>query len=960
MKNMNPNSADFPLQELLGETAWAQGLASSLVGAQGADDLLQETWAQAVASFPGEALRSPRAWFATLMRRRAYSRSRSERHRVDRELLVACQREQAPADVLLAREEKRAELIQALMALRPASSEVLVLRFFEELTPAAIAKQLGIPASTVRSRLQRGLDEMRANLEAQHGDDWQAWCVGILPAGWKPNPASASSWLLGKWMIAAAGLLVFGGGWWAWEIRSAFFDASSHESELAAQVGVLSEPSGERPEQQESAPTPAADRVAVVAPTEKQSAWLPLESTTRFYMLRGLCLDEDRKPVPDMTVTAFNLKGMPSVKSDRTGRFALPITDLRRGSGPLGIDPDEYLAEDVRIVFEGSTHRARFQRIDFGDAVEIDMGVVGCETAPHTIRGRVLDSLGLPVEKALVGLVLNVPQQIDLKEYFRTSISGDFIYPIGGLGLIQTERDGSFAIRGVPPQHWRVAIFHNGHDGFLADLFELKARPTHDLGEIQLNACKAEAAISGRVLTPGGQPASDVFVVVRAFYSDETIANLPMVITDASGRFLAPVPPGTKSRVKAVSPEGAVQVEGIGTGTEDLELLLVAREPSTGSPDPSPRGQVIGGRVRLNGEPIAGAWISCFAVPSHSKQGGPAPPNTGVHGDRPFATGRSTDQGIYEIAVPPGGSFTVIARAGSPTSFAGVRHLVETDDQEPGVQHLDLELHVPGQIAGRVDGPSGSSKPGAMVHALHEDGTRRSAAVGADNLFRFENVKPGGWQLSHDSATKSAEAGRLEVAVQSGQTGSAVLRLAGELVCDVSGRFLIDGKPPETAWTLGALVDLKRLNANGLRASGEFRLDPAKPGTLRLQFLSRDKVFNTYIKHAQIAPGPNTVDVEITTGSLVLTKLPLPNKADLEGQLKVPSVLTWSGEGELKWLAHLLEARDGELTLDQVPVGTLQLRYTEEGSRGIPEHQPVVAEIQIRAGEQTHFSCPPR
>jgi RNA polymerase sigma factor (sigma-70 family) len=53
----------------------------------------------------------------------------------------------------------------ALRALRPERRAVLVLRYYQDLSHADIAELLGCPVATVRTRLHRGLSDLRKELE---------------------------------------------------------------------------------------------------------------------------------------------------------------------------------------------------------------------------------------------------------------------------------------------------------------------------------------------------------------------------------------------------------------------------------------------------------------------------------------------------------------------------------------------------------------------------------------------------------------------------------------------------------------------------------------------------------------------------------------------------------------------------------------------------------------------------
>jgi RNA polymerase sigma-70 factor (ECF subfamily) len=65
----------------------------------------------------------------------------------------------------VARGEEAARMAEALQHLPPAYREVLMLRFQEDLELNEIAEVVGAPLSTIKSRLYRGLETLRAVLE---------------------------------------------------------------------------------------------------------------------------------------------------------------------------------------------------------------------------------------------------------------------------------------------------------------------------------------------------------------------------------------------------------------------------------------------------------------------------------------------------------------------------------------------------------------------------------------------------------------------------------------------------------------------------------------------------------------------------------------------------------------------------------------------------------------------------
>jgi RNA polymerase sigma-70 factor, ECF subfamily len=79
----------------------------------------------------------------------------------------------APLDRIL--EKERASRVGAALDELPfAYKEVMTLRFEEEMKIEEIAQVLGIPLSTVKSRLRRSLGQMRDSLETRYaGENWR-------------------------------------------------------------------------------------------------------------------------------------------------------------------------------------------------------------------------------------------------------------------------------------------------------------------------------------------------------------------------------------------------------------------------------------------------------------------------------------------------------------------------------------------------------------------------------------------------------------------------------------------------------------------------------------------------------------------------------------------------------------------------------------------------------------------
>jgi RNA polymerase sigma-70 factor, ECF subfamily len=138
------------------------------------DDLVQETWIRVLErghSYDGRSRFEP--WLFTIARNLTIDHLRRRR---DLSLDPEDDTEQgaaapSPASndpspfVLAARTEDSQRLAQSMQTLNFIYREVLVLRFQEDLSLQEVATVVGVPVSTVASRIYRGLRTLRAQLD---------------------------------------------------------------------------------------------------------------------------------------------------------------------------------------------------------------------------------------------------------------------------------------------------------------------------------------------------------------------------------------------------------------------------------------------------------------------------------------------------------------------------------------------------------------------------------------------------------------------------------------------------------------------------------------------------------------------------------------------------------------------------------------------------------------------------
>src|SRR5262245_45943550 len=161
----------FDDARLLAEGKALRALARSLLRrGDDADDVVQGAFAAAAARKrpPAHGL-GP--WLHGTVRHLARMLRRSELRRTARERRAARSGHEGDGPAVLA---QQAEIVRDVAAVVHALPEpyrsVVLLRYWRDLPPAAIAQRLGVPRNTVRSQLQRGLALLRHRLDQRYRD----------------------------------------------------------------------------------------------------------------------------------------------------------------------------------------------------------------------------------------------------------------------------------------------------------------------------------------------------------------------------------------------------------------------------------------------------------------------------------------------------------------------------------------------------------------------------------------------------------------------------------------------------------------------------------------------------------------------------------------------------------------------------------------------------------------------
>lgn len=142
------------------------------VGDADADDLFQETWLRVVRS---RELFDPRRRFSTwlfqIANNLARDRGRRQAVRTKARGELVEQAREAEANPLRASEpvDERLDVAGRIAALPGRLREVLLLRYYQQMSEREIAEVVGIPQGTVKSRLHTAIRTLRAEAESHGG-----------------------------------------------------------------------------------------------------------------------------------------------------------------------------------------------------------------------------------------------------------------------------------------------------------------------------------------------------------------------------------------------------------------------------------------------------------------------------------------------------------------------------------------------------------------------------------------------------------------------------------------------------------------------------------------------------------------------------------------------------------------------------------------------------------------------
>jgi RNA polymerase sigma factor (sigma-70 family) len=565
------------LEDLLAHSGWARGLAVALLGGQGeADDLVQDTWIAAL-SHPPAAFGSPRPWLARVMRNLAHNRWRKEARRSRREL-EAARPEASPGSDELAHElEMHRALAEALAQLDEPLRRTVVRRYFHGLSSAEIARSEGVPESTVRNRLKRALDALRARLDRAYGER-EAWCALLaplavphgVPAGLTSAITAASAWkILAAVGVAGAALL------WTLEVGWRQHEDRAPLVSTAPIAGLSTSDEG-----QVVPPPAAATRVSAASSTVAEAPALASgTSEEAAAILEARAVDPDGAPIAGAEIAVADRSELgeiersaaPRATSDASGRMRLEVRRSDRSShrSRSAAQPEDEWTLQLEIGAPGREARWEHAKMKAGETTflgDIALGLGGA------IRGRVVMPAGADLpERPWVDVV-----HPDLVPGEREPVAGKRV------AWARLAGDGTYAVAGVPIGTYRIATGSEwpGLIGGCTTPFEVGAGQTADAPDLLLEV--NPNVIRGTVVRPDGSAAKNrevEYAVSSGRVPDPE--GWVGTTTEADGRFIIAMqsPAICDLYVRDLGEAlGEVVARGIPTGTRDLVLQLP--EPS--------------------------------------------------------------------------------------------------------------------------------------------------------------------------------------------------------------------------------------------------------------------------------------------------------------------------------------------------------------------------------------------
>jgi RNA polymerase sigma-70 factor (ECF subfamily) len=509
MTPSSPPPADARV--LLEHALWMRRLARTLVhDSERAEDLAQETWTRILERPP--ALDRPfRGWIATVMRNLLRAEHRGAVRRAAREQASARPEAEPSSHELVERAALQREMVAAVLELSEPYRTTVLLRYFDDHTPSEIAARERIPVATVKTRLARGIAQLRERLGRTRTPDGRASVLLALARLESPPVPTALAWtalplaMNAKILCSLLALVAAGLAYLYYERAEEPARKDGVSVVQAEQPAPLTAPAGFAPAE----PAPAAQE-GERRPLEVERGTLAATppATSAAERVRGRVIDVGGAPVPGVRVALLALASPPTSMLAPEAR-ATEVLAHSAADGSFELDGP---LRGQLIVSEASwTTLLAGVPVNAGSGQESRIVV-----APRVeLSGVVLDEAGAPLAGAELTLVppaqlrAGIAQVLDFSIDVRWTCASDELgrfrfesAPAIAEGTLRAELDGYRTHEEPAPLATR------------ADLVLVLTRPD-------------SALLSGTVVDPAGAPVDGALVA----------HGLDTARTDERGRF---------------------------------------------------------------------------------------------------------------------------------------------------------------------------------------------------------------------------------------------------------------------------------------------------------------------------------------------------------------------------------------------------------------------------------------
>ncbi len=523
---------------LLAEGRALRSLARSLLGgaargATDAEDLAQEAHL-ALLHDRGEGRSG--GWLAGTVRNLARMLRRGEVRQKRREQVAARTREVADPAAIAMQAEVLRDTAAAVQSLEEPFRTAIVLRYWQGLSPAQIAAQLAVPLDTVRSRLQRGLERLRARLDARHGSraGWASPLLVLEPGRQAVVGAGMVVWTFGvlmhsKMFAGAVVAVVLAAVWLGWPAAGVASEQALAESRANGAVVTAQVVTSER---EGTAPEPQREAVAVVeVPSDfaNEGPFDPSLVAVAPWSPILLVVDGEDMPVPGATITIW-----PGAKVERS------MAVRRQYGGP-------------RHAYQGREQQSRWTVVTDADGlarpvldlenVVVSASMAGLLPSREEVlwhQTRVPTKLTLQRHLKARGIVLEVDGSPAAGVVVTAGVSEDNGRAAGACAPSTTDAAGRFEL--LVPAH-STCVFRGQRGDSVT--FYRRLRMREDRPDVVLQFPGA-ITLRGRVVNVHGAPVAESEVKVwrepqRASEPEEDIEQMVSITADARGVFEVPV-----------------------------------------------------------------------------------------------------------------------------------------------------------------------------------------------------------------------------------------------------------------------------------------------------------------------------------------------------------------------------------------------------------------------------------